>query len=77
MRSKAPITTEHERLGEALKKERRKAGLTQVHVAQLLGRPQSFVAKVESGDRRLETLEFVAYCRLIRTDPLSLLKDFI
>jgi transcriptional regulator with XRE-family HTH domain len=34
-----------------------KAGLTQEEVARRLGRPQSFVSKYETGERRLDILE--------------------
>lgn len=35
------------------------AGITQVDLANRLGRPQSFVSKVESGDRRIDVIEFL------------------
>jgi transcriptional regulator with XRE-family HTH domain len=44
---------------------RKAAGLTQEAVAERLGRPQSFVAKVERGERSLDVVEFVALCRAI------------
>jgi len=39
---------------ELLLAERERAGLTQVEVARLLKKPQSFVSKYERGDRRLD-----------------------
>ena len=40
--------------------ERRKsAKLTQVQLAELLDRPQSFVAKLETGKRRLSVVELL------------------
>ena len=38
---------------------RKAAGLTQHALARRLGRPQSFVAKYEGGERRLDVVEFV------------------
>ncbi|MGZ5165425.1 MAG: helix-turn-helix domain-containing protein [Burkholderiales bacterium] len=38
---------------------RRSQGLTQAQVAARLGRPQSFMAKVEGGERRLDVIEFI------------------
>ena len=35
-------------------------------VAQALGRPQSFVAKCESGERRLDVVELADFARLYR-----------
>jgi ribosome-binding protein aMBF1 (putative translation factor) len=46
----------------ALVEARQKAKLTQVEVAARLGKPQSFVSKYESGERRLDVVEFVDVC---------------
>lgn len=56
---------------------RKKAGLTQQDVADLLKRPQSFVAKYEGGERRLDVVEFLAIARAIDADPVRLLKTLI
>jgi transcriptional regulator with XRE-family HTH domain len=37
-------------------------GLRQVDLAEKLGRPQSFVSKYESGERRLDLLEINEIC---------------
>lgn len=49
-------------------------GLTQAELARKLGKSQSFIAKVELGERRLDVHEFVAYARALDLDPLELLK---
>lgn len=49
----------HLALMEALKLARRNADLTQAQLADLLERPQSFVAKYENGERKIEVVEFV------------------
>jgi hypothetical protein len=43
-----------------------KAGLTQVEAARALKRPQSFVSKCESGERRVDVIELEAFARLYR-----------
>jgi transcriptional regulator with XRE-family HTH domain len=47
------------RLRELLVEARRKAGLTQIELAQKLSKPQSFVSKYELGERRLDVVEFL------------------
>ena len=42
---------------ERLKAARRAASLSQAEVAKAFGRPQSFVSKCESGERRIDVLE--------------------
>jgi transcriptional regulator with XRE-family HTH domain len=49
----------------ALAAARKKAGLTQQEVARRLGRPQSYVAKIENNERRLDVVEFLALARAI------------
>ena len=53
---------------------RQQAGLTQVQVAGRLGRPQSFVSKCESGERRVDVIELLEFARLYRK-PLSFFID--
>ena len=66
-------TSEHARLVALLRAERHRAGLTQHEVARRLGAPQSFVAKYEVGERRLDLVEFIAIARAVEADPLELL----
>ena len=40
-------------------------GMRQVDLADRLGRPQSFVSKYESGERRLDVLELSEICRAL------------
>jgi transcriptional regulator with XRE-family HTH domain len=56
---------------------RKTAGLTQRELAKRLRRPQSFVAKYEGGERRVDVVEFIEICRAIETDPNKLLKVLI
>jgi transcriptional regulator with XRE-family HTH domain len=56
---------------------RKKAGLTQEELAKRLKRPQSFVAKYEGGERRLDVLEFITITQAMGSDPIRLLKTLI
>lgn len=51
--------------------------LTQVDVAERLGRPQSFVAKYEGGERRLDLIEFIDVARALDAGPLALLEELL
>ncbi len=51
-----------------LRQARTEAGLTQVDVAANLRRPQSFVSKCESGERRVDVIELVAFAQLYKKD---------
>lgn len=76
-----------EALVQFLIDKRKKAGLSQAQVATKLGRYQSFVATVESGQRRIDVVEFLdfadaigfdareAITRLTRTDRLAARAD--
>ena len=50
-----------------LRSTREQAGLRQEDVAERLGRPQSFVSKYESGERRLDILELYDVCEALGT----------
>jgi transcriptional regulator with XRE-family HTH domain len=56
---------------------RKGAGLTQQALANRLKKPQSFVAKYEGGERRLDVVEFVAISRALGADPLKLMASFM
>jgi transcriptional regulator with XRE-family HTH domain len=56
---------------------RNAAGLTQHALALRLKKPQSFVAKYEGGERRLDVVEFIAICRALGADPLRLMATLV
>jgi len=56
----------YRRFLERLKTARVKAGLTQSQVAVALRRPQSFVSKCESGERRVDVIELEDFARVYR-----------
>ncbi|HDS9359454.1 TPA: helix-turn-helix transcriptional regulator [Enterobacter chengduensis] len=59
---------EYQLVINALKKARKEKGMTQAQLAEALGKPQSFIAKVENGERRLDVVEFVRLARLVGAD---------
>ncbi|WP_425410069.1 helix-turn-helix domain-containing protein [Hyphococcus sp.] len=50
-------------------KERKAAGMNQTELAKALGQYQSFVARVESGERRVDVIEFLDLANAIGFDP--------
>ena len=48
------------------------SGLTQQAVAEQLGLPQSYVAKVEGCERRLDVVELLRLAKSIGVDPMPL-----
>lgn len=54
---KAMHTKAYRQLLQRLKNARRKAGLKQADVAKKLRRPQSFISKIELGERRIDPIE--------------------
>lgn len=52
---------QHTVLIEELRRVRQQAGLTQTVLAGKLGVAQSYVAKVEGAERRLDVVEFISW----------------
>ncbi|TGR16458.1 XRE family transcriptional regulator [Mesorhizobium sp. M8A.F.Ca.ET.197.01.1.1] len=63
----------HQRFLAQLISLRNVKGLTQAQVAEKLGRPQSFVAKYEGGERRLDVIEFLDVTAAVDADPCEIL----
>lgn len=66
---------EHQKLISLLVAAREKAGMTQQQLAKHLGRPQSFVAKYEGGERRIDMVEFLAITRALNLDPVRAVRE--
>jgi transcriptional regulator with XRE-family HTH domain len=68
-------TARYKRLRAALREARKAAGLTQAEVGERLGRPQSYVNKYESGERRLDVIEFLDVAAAIGLEVSRVLRD--
>lgn len=51
-----------------LSKARAESGLTQSEVAKKLKKPQSYVSKIESGERRLDVAEIKKFAEIYKKD---------
>lgn len=67
----------HLALMTVLREARLEAGLTQAQLAERMDRPQSFVAKIEVGERQLGVVEFVGYAEALGVTPPELLARII
>lgn len=71
------FTRRHQEFIAFIASTRRAAGITQTELAERLGKPQSFVSKVERGERRLDVIEFCQVSECLGREPARLLQDFI
>ncbi|MDV7143521.1 helix-turn-helix transcriptional regulator [Tropicimonas sp. TH_r6] len=60
-------------LGAAIVRIRTTRGMSQAEFAESLGYQQSFIAKIELGNRRLDVVELVLLARAMKADPVELL----
>ncbi|SEE73411.1 helix-turn-helix domain-containing protein [Pseudomonas anguilliseptica] len=65
------------RYGIILRSARLRAGVTQAHVAELIGESQSYVSKYENGEQRLDLLELEAICVAIDVDLLDFIREYL
>lgn len=70
---KTIYSKEYKHLVEQIKKARKEADLDQKKVAKLLGRTQSYVSKVETGQVRIDIIQLKEFARIYKKD----LKFFI
>jgi len=54
---------EHKKIVARLKQARFESGLGQVEIAEMLGRTQSYVSKIESGQRRFNVLQLKEFAK--------------
>lgn len=62
---KSIYTREYAVILRLLRHARDRAGMTQVELAKKLHQSQSFVSKVERGDRRLDLVQLRAICKVL------------
>lgn len=70
---KSNFTYQYKLLLERLKIARLNSGLTQVQAAHKLGTTQSFVSKVESGERKIDLIELLQLADLYKLDAVKLI----
>lgn len=72
---KAVVSNKHKYLAKRLVEERKKAGLFQTDLAKRLECFQSRIARLESGERRVDLIEYLEIAEAIGFDPFEMLKE--
>ncbi|QIP01715.1 helix-turn-helix domain-containing protein [Bradyrhizobium symbiodeficiens] len=70
-------SAEYARFIALLVATRHEAGIRQHALAKKLRKPQSFVAKYEGGERRLDVIEFIVIAKALGADPIKLLRRLL
>ena len=65
----------YSQLIEEMVRLRKDKKMTQTQLAQQLGKPQSYVGKVETRERKLDIIEFVDWCNAIGQSPSEVLRS--
>jgi len=76
-RRKSFHTPAYGRILALLRRMREDAGLTQETLAKRLKRTRTYVTKCELGERRLDVLEWIEFCRACRVDPLTAFRKLL
>ena len=68
---KTIYSPESDRFGHWLRQQRETKGLTMREAGKLLSKPHSFIAKIETGQRRLDVIEYIWYCEKLGFDAMK------
>lgn len=52
------------------------SGLRQIDIAEKLDVPQSFISKIESGERRIDLIELKEICEALGSDLQEFINEF-
>ena len=63
---KTIYSEEHKYLVKQLRKARETKGLEQVEVARLFGKTQSYISKIESGQRRIDLIQLKEFAKIYK-----------
>jgi ribosome-binding protein aMBF1 (putative translation factor) len=64
----------HQIFCSLLREARQKAGFSQNMLAEKLNKPQSFVAKIENGERRVDVVELLTIINTLGGDPVKFIR---
>jgi len=72
--SKSVHSDDYRNIIKRLKEARLEADLSQQDVADKLGKPQSYISKIESGERRLDVAEIKKFANAFKKDVSFFIK---
>jgi len=70
-------TKRHKRLVEILVAARKEKRVRQAELARRVGKTQTFVARIEAGQRRIDAIELLSLCRIIGVDPIKVIRKVL
>lgn len=73
---KSKFATEYDVLRRLLHEKRTVAQLTQIDLAKRLKETQSYVSKVERGDRRLDLIQLRQFCKAMGISFVEFVREF-
>jgi transcriptional regulator with XRE-family HTH domain len=66
---------QHRAIVASIRDARIAAGLSQRKLAARLGEAINYVQRIESGERQLQVVEFIAIAKALKADPIDLLRS--
>lgn len=67
----------YEKLQSLLKELRKSKNIRQQELAEMLGRPQSYVSKYEGGDRNIDLIELIDVAKSLDMVPATVISDLV
>jgi transcriptional regulator with XRE-family HTH domain len=77
MATKAQHSRGYQRILPLLRELREKAGLTQRGLGKRLKKPQSWVYNCETGNRRMDVTEVIAWARACEANPEQMFREIV
>ncbi len=75
--TKSTYTDNYAKLIKQLVDCRKTQGMTQAELSACMGKPQSFIAKIENKERRLDLIEFIELCKHMKVNPIPIVETLI
>lgn len=74
---KSIYTKESDALRAWLKIRRKEKGLSQRKLASLLDIHHSIIGKIETGERQVNVVELIIFCKELEADPVEIIEDLM